>query len=94
MGNGSIISNLSAGEIELTIVDSLMCDTVINYTLNYLPSGINVTSIVNEPQCPGLDNGSISVIVSGGNSLYDFEWDNVNGNITDLTDLSQGVYIL
>lgn len=94
LGNDSIISNLSAGEIELTIVDSLMCDTVINYTLNYLPSGINVTSIVNEPQCPGLDNGSISVIVSGGNSFYDFEWDNVNGNVTDLTDLSQGVYIL
>jgi hypothetical protein len=94
LGNDSIVTNLSPGEIELTIIDSMLCDTVINYNLQYLPSGINVTSLVNEPQCEGLDNGSISVVVSGGNSLFDFEWDNGFGNVDNLNDLAPGNYSL
>ncbi len=94
LGADSVVSNLASGLFELTIVDSLMCDTTIIYNLNYLPSGFNVTSIVNEPQCQGLDNGTISIIVSGGNSLYEFEWENNLGNVTDLTGLSEGEYIL
>tara|TARA_B100001287_G_scaffold200137_1_gene169574 strand:+ start:9325 stop:12648 length:3324 start_codon:yes stop_codon:yes gene_type:complete len=94
LGADSVVSNLASGVFELTIVDSLMCDTTIIYNLNYLPSGFNVTSIVNEPQCQGLDNGTISIIVSGGNSLYEFEWENNLGNVTDLTGLSEGEYIV
>ena len=94
LGYDSLVADLSPGEFQLTVLDSTMCDTVITYNLNYLPSGINVVSIVNEPQCLGIDNGSINLLVDGGNSNYTFEWENSYGNVTELTNLAPEVYVV
>ena len=56
--------------------------------------GMNVTSNVTQPQCSGIDNGSINVSVSGGSSYYAFNWANNLGNDTTLTSLSPGIYSL
>ena len=51
------------------------------------------TSFTN-PQCLGLENGSIIVSVNGSDQSYDFQWNNNLGNSAELYDLSPGEYIL
>ena len=93
LGTDSTINNLSDGNYTLIVSDSSLCDTIINYDLNYLPSNINITSTVNDPQCLGIDNGSISV--SGiGSSGYSLNWGSGLGSDSGLSNLSATSYSL
>ena len=94
LGNDSVLNNLSAGNFSLIISDSSLCDTNVNYTLNYLPSGLNVLSTVNNPQCLGIDNGNVSVSVSGGVPGYNYSWGTSSVTDTILENLSPGIYSL
>ena len=58
------------------------------------PCGINVSSNITQPQCSGIDNGSINVSVFGGSTNYTFNWANSAVNDTILTNLSPGRYSL
>ena len=53
--------------------DQFTYGEVEDYCVNIIQGticGMNVTSTVSDPQCDGIDNGSISVVVSGG--IFDF----------------------
>jgi uncharacterized repeat protein (TIGR01451 family) len=47
--------------------------------------------VVEQPQCPQDETGSISAIVTGGTPTYSFTWSNT-GSSFDLTDLAPGTY--
>jgi len=54
-----------------------------------------ISSIINPPGCDGGSDGSISAVVIGGNdSNYDLLWINEGIAGTDLSNLSEGEYIL
>ena len=56
--------------------------------------GMNVSSSVNNPQCQGMDNGSIGVVVSGGAPGYTYDWGTLFGDSSSISNLSPGVYTI
>ena len=56
--------------------------------------GTNVVSTITNPQCSGMDNGSISVSVSGGAPGYTYDWGSSFANVPNIDSLSSGSYTL
>ena len=85
------LTNLGGGVYEIKIIDDVGCekDSLIN--INTI-SAIQFNPTVNTSNC-GLDNGSISVAVTGGNFPYFFSWDN-GGASNSISSLFQGTYVL
>lgn len=69
------INGVGAGTYSVTITDANLCTTTNSVTITQ-PSEIIATANVNNISCYGASNGSISLIVSGGNPLYTFLWSN------------------
>lgn len=90
------LSNLAGGEYFLVITDANNCE--INETVTVLePAELILDIAVTDVTCNGDDNGSISLVVSGGTEPYTFEWTGDNGfssNQEDLSDLTVGQYSL
>ena len=51
-------------------------------------------SSVNNPQCQGIDNGSIGVVVSGGAPGYTYDWGTLFGDSSIVLVICLQVYIL
>jgi len=87
------ISNLAAGDYNLTITGSNGCAFNDIYTVNNNTNGLTIVStIVTDENC-GDGAGAIDVTISGGANPISFDWD--NGSTTeDLTGLSAGNYNL
>ena len=90
LGNSSSLSGLSEGSFTLTISDSLLCDTIINYDLNYLTT-LSLSNSSYDITCNGANDGSVSVTPSGS-SGYLFDWGSGFNNISSLSGLSAGIY--
>ena len=89
-GNVSSISGLSSGTYTLTVTDSLLCDTVIDYNLDYLTTIVLNTNF-NDVSCNGANDGSI-VVNASGSSGYIYDWGSSFGNVSSLGGLSPGNY--
>ena len=89
-GTSSSLTSLSPGSYNLVISDSLLCDTIINYDLNYLTT-LTLTTSSYDISCYGLNDGSISVIASGS-SGYLYDWGTGYGTSSSLSGLSSGIY--
>lgn len=87
------VTGLCAQPYTLLITDAVGCDTLIAFTVP-APPPITVVSIVDEPDCAGDCNGSISLQVSGGNGIFTYLWSpNVAGQGTpNATSLCAGSY--
>ncbi len=76
-----VCGSFTWGEIEdycVEIVPSVICDyTAVNTVI--------------DPTCSDLDNGSISVNITGGTAPYTFAWDN-SANTATINNLSDGAY--
>ena len=90
LGNSSSLNGLSEGSFTLTISDSLLCDTIINYDLNYLTT-LSLSNSSYDISCNGANDGSVSVTPSGS-SGYLFDWGSGFNNISSLSGLSAGIY--
>ncbi len=87
----SSISNLSAGNYSVSILDANGCNINESYTLTEPDLlGISASSIIN-PACAGDNNGSITVIASGGTTPYNFNWSDGQTAAT-ASNLSPGSY--
>lgn len=75
----------------VTGTDANGCTASANSTITVAPS--YSASITNQTDvtCPGNNDGSISVMVDGGNSGYTFQWSD-GQNTTNATNLSVGTY--
>lgn len=92
-GNSDIISNLEAGEYQVSITDGNGCQLFTGGTVNQ-PLPLNVSYVKTDKSCGGgaLD-GAIDVTVSGGASPYTYVWS--DGSTTqDLTNIDIGTYSL
>ncbi len=61
---------------------------------NQCPGPISaIPNAPNNVSCNGANDGSISLVVSGGNGVYNYQWSDPNiGNTPNPTDLAPGVY--
>ncbi|MFK8044475.1 MAG: gliding motility-associated C-terminal domain-containing protein [Crocinitomicaceae bacterium] len=86
------ISDLLAGDYSVTISDAFSCDTTVNFTVNSpMDLEVNTTDIV-QISCFGLCDAQISVLPSGGNPGYTYEWiDVANGLVVSNDSIIQNL---
>jgi hypothetical protein len=85
-------TNIPAGVYNCTITDTSRCSVNYTFNLNQPDSLITDLKII-DPTCYGLDNGSITVIASGGKQPYRYEWkDNSSYIRAERNNLSNGNY--
>lgn len=88
----TIITNLVAGNYNLTISDGIGCHYYEQITINQ-PNAFSDSTIITNVDCYGNSTGNISVSISGGTSPYSFLW-NTGDNSQTLTGLTYGYYSL
>ncbi len=86
------LTNIPGGTYSLTITDSNGCTKTSTTTLN-APSALNVEPNVTNISCYGLQNGSISLNVSGGSAPYAYNWSNSQATSV-ITNLVAGTYVV
>ncbi len=87
---GEVATNLPAGIFDLTITDANNC-SVVN-SINMMEADpISALYTISNPSCPGDQNASIDLSISGGGGDYNFEWSN-GIQSEDQNNLSPGVY--
>ncbi len=67
------ISNLPAGVYWVTVVDQNQCTYIDTIQLNQPPVLI-IDPFTNSPNCPGINDGTIMLDVTGGVLPYDYSW--------------------
>jgi gliding motility-associated-like protein len=92
------ITGLQAGTYNLTVTDGNGCivDLPGIATINE-PEAISVTSIRSDISCNGLDDGAITLTLTGGTPAYLFSWTGPGGFISsdqDISLLGPGIYSL
>ncbi len=78
----AVCGDFTSGEVEDYCVD-LVSSTIC---------GMDISSNVTDPSCSQVQNGSISISVTGGNPGYTYSWNNGAGNVTDVNNLNAGTY--
>lgn len=87
---GVRIENLTAGEYGVTVTDGAGCTKQFTGTVT-APSPLTINTQVDQPACYGLDNGKITLQVSGGNPPYSYTWNDGNSSATR-SNLGMGDY--
>jgi gliding motility-associated-like protein len=88
-----IFQDLAAGDYSVTISDSFGCANIVQASI-VAPGSITLSEvIVNEISCDEGADGVITVIASGGEAPYTFNWNNIS-NDSIYIDLDAGTYNL
>jgi gliding motility-associated-like protein len=91
-----INQNLSAGTYYVTITDGNGCSNTFSQSLTQ-PLPITATLSYSDISVNGAADGSISAIVSGGNSPYTYSWsgpNNYSNSNSSINSLEMGLYTL
>ena len=100
-GNGSLIyvwnttditqsiNNLLAGNYEVTVSDDFNCEAIDNVLVSDLAGPTASIAHIN-PTCE-LNNGTINLIIYGGNAPFYYLWSN-GASTQDLSSLNPGIY--
>ena len=87
------IDNLSSGTYSLHIIDALLCDSTISFTVDQ-PSAIEATAEITDASCYfGRADGSIKAVISGGTKPYTYIWSDGQQSLY-INQLSRGLYKL
>ena len=86
------ISNLEAGVYELIISDINGCSYPYTFTINS-ESGLTVDLTKTDISCFGINDGSISSVITGGSGNYGYLW-STNSTNTNINNLGPGLYSL
>lgn len=93
--NGQLIKNIDAlpnGVYDLTVTDENNCFATTGSILIEDPEAITVELIQKEDvSCQGVNDGSITINVTGGSQNYQFQW-NSGDTTQNLNSLAPGIY--
>jgi len=93
-GSGQQINNLAAGVYSVTVFDAHGCTNVSSVALTE-PAPLEMSFIVNDPDCFNEHDGAIQVQTSGGASPYRYSLNNDPDQTEHIfTGLNSGVYSL
>ncbi len=85
------ITNLAAGNYQVTITDALGCEASFSYTL-YAPfTALDASGLAGNETCTGYCNGEIDITITGGYQPYFFSWSN-SETTEDQSGLCPGTY--
>jgi gliding motility-associated-like protein len=89
---GATITNQPADDYDVTITDANSCSITATYTIPAAPNVVTFdNALVTDITCFGLNNGSITVSVSGGSGGINIAWSN-NQTGNTISALGPGVY--
>lgn len=91
IGNTHTLSNLPAGSYTCEVSDGLGCSSVQQIVLTQ-PTPISVNSVLTPIACFGGNNGALTLIASGGNAPYQYNWTGNSGTTNSISTLSSGTY--
>jgi len=83
-GLPNVCGTFASGEIEDYCVELIQTEFC----------NMTVASTVSHPTCNEVQNGAISVVVSGGTPGYSYSWNNGAGNVDNVSSLNAGNYSL
>jgi gliding motility-associated-like protein len=89
---GASVSNLAPGTYTATVVDNAGCTNLIQVTINE-PDALVVTESVVHANC-GVDDGEISLTVTGGTGIYTYGWTPNVSTTNSATGLAIGNYTI
>ncbi|HTA83801.1 MAG TPA: PKD domain-containing protein [Bacteroidia bacterium] len=85
-------ANLTSGVYKITVTDSHGCTSQLSEILSQ-PSALITNSSVKIPTCNGLQNGSATIITSGGTPSYKYVWGTSPPQFTNAAiNIGAGVY--
>ena len=85
-----IFSGLSAGTYTVTLSDATPCTTDIQVIITE-PEALSISFEKNDASCPGEDDGSITLTITGGTQPYKIIW--LDGSLSaTLTNIPAGTY--
>jgi hypothetical protein len=91
-GNSATATNLSAGTYTITVTDANSCITTATTTLTE-PSALTASASSTGVLCNGGSTGSATVLSSGGNPMYMYQWsDPASQTSATATGLTAGTY--
>jgi hypothetical protein len=85
------ISNVIAGNYQLTVSDQRGCTYILNAPINQPSAGLSIQLNPTQIACSGIPTGEIDLIVNGGTLGYSYLWNNGSSS-QDLFGLSPGGY--
>ncbi len=92
--NGAVtedVSGLAAGNYDVSVEDAVGCSATQSATVGN-NAGVSVTvDLVTNNICAGLTTGAVTITVSGGTPVYEFDWSNAD-TTEDISSLAAGVY--
>jgi hypothetical protein len=92
-GASKTITGLATGTYSVTATDASGCQTVQTIQItSALPLVVNETFRM-DVHCPGMEDGSLAVGVTGGTQPYTYHWSN-NGSDASINNLAPGIYEL
>lgn len=91
--SGPTINNLGPGTYTVTVTDANGCETILPINLTE-PDELEIESLLEiGPSCNGEENGSISVVATGGTSPYTYTWNTIPPTSGELLqDVGAGTY--
>lgn len=92
IANGPNPTDLPSGTYQVTVADNtLNCEIIAEFEI-VDSEAFTIDANVMGPSC-GLQNGSITVIPTGGSGSFQYSWTGINpGNVPSAGDLSPGTY--
>ncbi|MEY3368022.1 MAG: hypothetical protein RI973_1177 [Bacteroidota bacterium] len=85
------ISNLPAGNYQLTVTGENGCTATSSTVISTTPGNMGVSLALTQPTCPASNTGSITANVSNGTAPYSFIWNNGQSTAT-ISNLVAGAY--
>ena len=94
VSSDTLLTGLASGSYQLTATDAHGCSTSSSVTLANA-TALSINGTVDSASCGGLNNGAISISLSGGHPPYSVNWTGPSGfTSTDsiLPNLAPGIY--
>ncbi|MDW8273399.1 MAG: gliding motility-associated C-terminal domain-containing protein, partial [Chitinophagales bacterium] len=91
--SSNIFANLPGGTYTIYVLDNSNCGDTVTALVNPSSNNLVINFNVVQPGCVAPNSGSIDAQVSGGQSPYDYLWNN-NATSNQLTNLAPGTYIV
>jgi hypothetical protein len=91
----SIVNLLAAGTYTCTITDANGCTETQTFTITQPPQLLAGAGVIANVNCFGQNNGTASVVVTGGVSTYQYDWSPgspVGDSSAQINNLSPGIY--
>jgi gliding motility-associated-like protein len=85
-------SPASAGSHVVTVMDANGCKDTITVTVPNPPPTSSFTSVITNVTCPGGNNGSVTLTLTGTVTPYTYTWSPGNVNTENDSNLSAGLY--